>query len=151
MYERFKASGKDKLIVLALSDFDPDGLLIAHGFARSMRDDFGVSRIVAKSVCLTYGQVMERKLAQTFDLSQEKRRSPKFRDHLNKYGEHFHELEALPPDERSRLLTEAIDGVLDLDAYNRELEAEKADQAKIEALRATFAPMLREALGRGGS
>src|SRR5262249_15526779 len=72
MYERFKASGKNQLIVLALSDFDPDGLEIAQSFARSMRDDFGVTNILAKSVCLTYEQVLERNLAQTFDISEKK-------------------------------------------------------------------------------
>ena len=39
----YKASGKDKLIILVLSDFDPEGEDIPHSFARSMRDDFGVT------------------------------------------------------------------------------------------------------------
>jgi hypothetical protein len=39
---RYKASGKDKLIVIAMSDLDPDGDEITHSFARSMRDDFGI-------------------------------------------------------------------------------------------------------------
>src|SRR5262245_11676244 len=56
MYERSMASGKRQLVILALSDFDPDGLRIAHGFARPMRDDFGVKNIHAQSVCLTWRQ-----------------------------------------------------------------------------------------------
>jgi len=34
--ERFKASGKENLVVLVISDFDPDGEEIASSFARSM-------------------------------------------------------------------------------------------------------------------
>jgi hypothetical protein len=146
MYKRFKASGKDQLIILVLSDFDPDGLRIAHGFARSMRDDFGIKNIHPRSVCLTWGQVQERQLAQTFDISEDKKKTKKFREHLEEYGEHCHELEALPSAERSRLLEEAIRGVLDIDAYNAEVEAEKEDAARIEGLRRSFGPMLRNAL-----
>jgi hypothetical protein len=52
MAERFKASGKRLLIILILADFDPDGEEIAHSYAQSMRDDFGID-ILPKKVCLT--------------------------------------------------------------------------------------------------
>lgn len=145
MWERFKASGKDQLVIIALSDFDPDGVQIAHGFARSMRDDFGITNIVAKSACLTWKQVQERNLAQTFDLSDEKRKQGKFQRHLKKYGEHFHELEALSPDDRASMLRAAIHEVLDIDLYNAELEAEEEDSMRIEELRLRLGPLLREA------
>jgi hypothetical protein len=142
MYRRFKDSGKDKLIVLLLSDFDPEGEDIAHSFARSMRDDFGV-RIVAKKVCLTHEQVLERDLPQTFDI---KTLSARYKKFAAKYGDRAHELEALPVEERSELLREAIDEVMDIDAYNRELDAEAEDAARIDALRhealATLTPVL---------
>src|SRR5262249_5543179 len=62
MERRFRASGKSRLIVLILSDFDPEGEDIAHSFARSMRDDFCINEVVAMKVCLTYEQVKERNL-----------------------------------------------------------------------------------------
>src|SRR5262249_55952988 len=37
MAKRFRRSGKEQLILLVLSDFDPEGEDIAHSFARSMR------------------------------------------------------------------------------------------------------------------
>jgi hypothetical protein len=43
LVQRFRASGKEKLIPLVLSDFDPSGEEIAHSFVRSLRDDFGIS------------------------------------------------------------------------------------------------------------
>jgi hypothetical protein len=151
MAKRFKASGKGQLIVLALSDFDPDGIQIAHGFARSMRDDFGIRNILAKSVCLTWDQVRERDLAQTFDLTDKKRKQAKFQAHLARYGEHFHELEALPSAERSRLLEEAILGLLDVDAFNAEVDIERAHCVRLTRLREQLAPILREALADGES
>jgi hypothetical protein len=131
MCQRFRASGKEKLVILILSDFDPEGEDIAYSFARSMRDDFGVE-IVAQKVCLTHDQVVARDLPQTFDI---KKKSARYKKFAAKYGDRAHELEALAPAERSRLLTEAIEGVLDVDAYNREIDAEAEDAARIDVVR----------------
>jgi hypothetical protein len=143
MHERFKKSGKEKLIVLALSDFDPEGEDIAHSFARSMRDDFSIRNIVAKKVCLTYDQVLERNLPKTFDIKTGSKRYKKF---AAKYGDRAHELEALQPGERARLLDAAITEVMDVAAYNREVEAEREDAKKIAALRERIAKTLAGAL-----
>jgi hypothetical protein len=143
MYKRFRDSGKSRLIVLVMSDFDPEGEDIAHSFARSMRDDFGVASIVAKKVCLTHEQVLERDLPQTFDI---KKNSSRYKKFAKKYGDRAHELEALPPEERSRLLTEAIDSVLDIDAYNAEVKAEQEDAARIAVMRAKAVAALATAL-----
>jgi hypothetical protein len=40
--ERYRRSGKQRLILLIVSDFDPDGDEIAHSLARSIRDDFDI-------------------------------------------------------------------------------------------------------------
>jgi hypothetical protein len=42
LYERYVDSGKDKLIVIVLSDFDPEGEMIPQAGGRTLRDDFGV-------------------------------------------------------------------------------------------------------------
>ena len=60
--QRFKASGKDKLILLGVSDFDPDGDEIGHSLARSLRDDFGIANIEPIKVALTAEQVSALKL-----------------------------------------------------------------------------------------
>jgi hypothetical protein len=144
MAERFKKSGKAKLIVLVLSDFDPEGEDIAHSFARSMRDDFGVEEIHARKVCLTYEQVVKRDLPQTFGIKKKSSRYPEF---AAKYGDRAHELEALPSAERSELLEEAIKDVLDIDAFNAELDAEKEDCTRIETIRQKLRPILMKAIG----
>jgi hypothetical protein len=147
MCQRFRASGKDKLIVLVLADFDPEGEDIPHSFARSMRDDFGITNIVAKKVCLTYDQVLERDIPQTFDIKTKGSRYDKF---AAKYGDRAHELEALPVGDRAELLREAIASVLDVDAYNREVEAEKEDAAQIEAIRRKAVAAMVDVAGLAG-
>jgi hypothetical protein len=49
--------------------------------------------------------------------------------------------------ERSRLLGEAIDQVLDTAAFNVELAAEKDDAARLAGLRKAVVPALQAALG----
>jgi hypothetical protein len=144
MYRRFHKGGKDKLIVLILSDFDPEGEDIAHSFARSMRDDFGITNILAKKVCLTYDQVEERDLPRTFDIKTTSARYKKF---AAKYGDRAHELEALSVEERSGLLRDAIDEVMDIDAYNREMDAEAEDAARLEGVRQRALAALADILG----
>jgi hypothetical protein len=145
MYDRWKESGKDKLIILVLSDFDPEGEDIPHSFAMSMRDDFGIPewRIRTKKVCLTHGQVLERGLPENYDI---KRKGSRYKKFKHKYGESVYELEAFPEADLSGLLTDAIDEVLDIDAFNAELDAEAEDAEKIEALRKKVAPLLIKAL-----
>jgi hypothetical protein len=145
MADRFRQSGKHTLILLFLSDFDPEGHDIPDSFAKSMRDDFGITQIKVKKVCLTYKQVMERDFARTFDMKTKGSRYKKF---IATYPDHpyGHELEAIPTEERAGLLEDAIKEVLDLDAYNRELHAERSDAAKLAALRAAVRPALKEAM-----
>src|SRR5262249_35209760 len=88
MAKRYWDSGKDKLIVLVLSDFDPEGEDIAHSFARSMRDDFGIANIHAKKVCLTHAQVLERGLPENYDIKKNGKRWRKF---AARYGESVYE------------------------------------------------------------
>jgi hypothetical protein len=143
MVRRFKASGRSKLIVLVLSDFDPEGDDIPNAFAKSIRDDFGVKDVLAQKVCLTYEQVMERKLAQTFDMKTDGSRYKKF---VKKYPDHpwGHELESLTHAERSKLLREAILGVIDVAAFDREIDCEKDDAVKLRAAREAMGPAIAE-------
>jgi hypothetical protein len=143
MARRFRASGKSNLIVLILADFDPEGEDIANSFARSMRDDFDIKSIHAKKVCLTHEQVLERKLPKTFDI---KKTSSRYKKFAAQYGDRAHELEALPSAERSRLLREAILSVINVDAFNYELDAEKEDAANLAELRAKGIPAFLAAI-----
>lgn len=144
--QRFAKSGKKRLVLLMLTDFDPDGEEIAHSLARSMRDDFNIDDVQPVKVALTADQVEE------FDLPpmmQAKDGSVNYKKFAAKYGDDVFELEAVAPEDLQQLLTDAIDAVIDRDAFNYELDQEKADAAKLEGVRRIALDDLRGFDGEG--
>jgi hypothetical protein len=141
MQQRFQKSGKEKLILLAVGDFDPEGEDIARSFARSMRDDFGVVAIEPIKVALTASQVQELRLPPVM---QAKRTSSRFEDFVERHGHNVFELEAVPPEQLQAILRQAIDSVLDVNAFNAELDAEKRDAAHLAGLRRALRDNLDE-------
>ena len=137
---RYRRSGKARLILLVVSDFDPDGEVIAESFARSMRDDFTIAAVDAIKVALTGEQ------AERFDLPPEMRAKETSSNHdkfVAKFGTNTWEVEALPPEQLQDLLDEAIVSVLDLEAFEHEVEAEQADAHHLESVRRTIQEVLQ--------
>jgi hypothetical protein len=133
--ERFKNSGKMKLIVLILSDLDPDGDEIAQSFARSMRDDFGITDIHPIRVALTWDQVKSLNLPASPD-QKAKPKSKNYPKYVEKYGsDDVWELEALSPQQLQTFLDEAIRSVIDTDLFNEEMEREKNESDELDKYR----------------
>jgi hypothetical protein len=134
MAQRFRQSGKEKLIIVNLTDFDPEGEDIPHSFARSMRDDLGIknNRVVPIKVGLTLAQAQELQLPPQM---KAKDTSSRYAGFVEKYGDDVHELEAAPPEWMQQKLRDAIDSVLDVEAFNRELDEEKKDAARFHQIR----------------
>lgn len=141
MYERYRLSGKDKLVLLIVSDFDPDGEEIAHSFARSMRDDFGIDEVHPVKVALTGEQVRAYGLPPQMTAKESSRHHDRF---VAQHGKDVFEVEALDPDRLQQILLDAIDSVIDVDAFNAEVDAETQDAAFLDGVRAT----VHEALAR---
>jgi hypothetical protein len=139
MAERFRRSGKEQLILLVLSDFDPEGEDIGRSFAQSMRDDFGIDPIVPVKVALTAEQVEALDLPPILTAKETSSRSKGF---IERHGENVFELEALPPTTLQQYLRDAIDSVLDLGACNAEIDREKQDAADLDTARRQFHAML---------
>jgi hypothetical protein len=140
MAKRFRASGKTKLVLLLVSDFDPDGEEIAKSFARSMRDDFGVGEIHPIKVALTAEQVKRFKLPPMLQAKKTSSRHDKF---VDQHGRNVYELEALSPELLQQVVREAIESVIDRDAYTAEINAERKDAAFLEGVRRTVADSLK--------
>lgn len=134
LFKRYSKSGKRKLILLIASDFDPDGDEIAHSFARSMRDDFGIEDVHPIKVALTGDQVREYELPPVMTAKKDANGYDRF---VDQYGDTVFELEALDPDDLQSIVTDAIHAVLELDLYNSDVEAEAEDAAFLDSLRAT--------------
>ena len=96
-----------------------------------MRDDFGIP-VEGLQVMLTAEQVRRFKLPPEMTA---KKGSKQFKKFTTKHGHDVFEVEALPIKIRQKLLTAAIDSVIDRRAFNAELDAEKADAAFLTELR----------------
>jgi len=140
MFKRYRDSGKEKLVLLIVSDFDPDGEEIAHSFARSMRDDFGIKKVHAVKVALDAQQVKRYKLPNAMEAKTTSANAAKF---IAKFGANTFELEALQPKVLQQIFRDAVTKSIDVEAYNHEVAAEQEDAANIDARRA----VLIESLG----
>ena len=132
LFMRYKQSGKDKLVLLMLTDFDPDGEAIAASFARSLRDDFGIENIYPVKVALTAEDVKNNNLPSDLDAKPESSNYKKF---VARHGAKVVELDACPVKLLQSTLREKIHSVIDVDEFNNQLDLEKRDAANVEAHR----------------
>lgn len=136
LVQRFLQSGKDRLVLLIASDFDPDGEEIAESFARSIRDDFDVDECLldAHKVLLRADQISDWSLPP--NKMEAKPSSPQYQKFLKRYGKKdVYELEAVPPSLMQSAIAEAIESVIDLEAFNDELASEKSDAVTLQAMK----------------
>ena len=130
--DRYRSSGKAKLILLVVSDLDPAGDAIAEDLLKSFRRDFGIYGTEAYKAALTIDQVEDYDLEPSMEA---KETSPTYNAFVEKYGiTDAYELEALEPSDLEEILTDAIDEVIDTNAFNQELAAEEADAANLVAI-----------------
>jgi hypothetical protein len=133
VYRRYKQSGKSKLILLCLTDFDPDGDEIAESFCKSMRDDFGISNIQSFKVALT------REDVEKYDLPSDmkaKKSSVNYKKFFERYGSNRAvELDAAPVELLQEKLRGAIELVLDMDEFNAQMKIEEQDAIELKARR----------------
>lgn len=139
---RFKNSGKERLVLLLLTDFDPDGEEIAVSTARSLRDDFKIKEIHPLKVGLTVEDVQQNDLPSDIDA---KPSSAQYKKFLAKYHtDRAVELDAAPAEFLQEKLRDAIEENLDIDEYNRQLEIQNEDNRNILNCRNVVIRALRD-------
>ena len=137
---RFKKTKKDTLILLFLTDFDPDGEEIAASFCRSLQSDFGISNLIAHKVLLSSEDVRTYNLPSDLDA---KPSSPQYQKFVRKYGTKAVELDAAPVELIQNSLRKAIEGCIDLELFNQEIDASKIDYQSIETQKRELLNFLR--------
>jgi hypothetical protein len=151
MRNRFHQSGKNKLVIIIVSDFDPAGEAIAESFARSMRDDFEIEEVFPIKAALTHKQVTTMTdLPPSLEPPKPTGKSGKganthYPQWLRKYGRNqgAYELEALAPAVLQRVVRETIDSVIDHDLYNADVREHRSEVQKIAGVRKAIADMLK--------
>ena len=137
---RFNKTQKDTLILLFLTDFDPDGEEIAASFCRSLQSDFGISNLIAHKVLLSSEDVRTYNLPSDLDA---KPSSPQHQKFVRKYGTKAVELDAAPVELIQNSLRKAIEGCIDLELFNQEIDASKIDYQSIETQKRELLNFLR--------
>jgi hypothetical protein len=93
-------------------------------FAQRLRDYFHIENVDARSVALTQDRVDEYALPIGGSIDA--------KDDVNKetfraaYGEDIYEVEALEPSDLVEIVERAIEQMIDIDAYNDEIERERS-------------------------
>jgi len=136
--KRFKASGKEKLILLLLSDFDSDGISITDSVVGYMLNDFAAHGITEKTlhpVRMGLWKHQVEAMNNPPKSLEPNLRSSNYTRFVEEYGTDCWELEAIPPEQLQQIVREVIDSVIDVDAFNAEVAAERADAARLQATR----------------
>ncbi len=131
--QRFRRSGKERLLLLVLGDFDPEGVNIGESLLQSLRSDFYEYDTEAVRVGLNLEHVERFLLAD--NTGEAKKKSTRYKGFVERYGKKVYELEALTPEQLQHILSESIDSVIDTELFNTELETEKSDAAYLQAVR----------------
>jgi hypothetical protein len=136
IYERYLASGKRRLIVIVLSDYDPEGEMIPHVGGRTLLGDFGVPRddLTIIKAGVTREQI-DRYQLPSMNFAKESSSNRDWFVRRNGGDDTVWELEAMEPADMCGDLDNTIRNVIDIDLFNREVEAEKEDAAYLEAER----------------
>lgn len=133
--QRYRRSGKRNLILLAVTDFDPEGEGIVFSLGQRIRDDYDVDpkHIVVYKAALTQPQTKKLKFP---DNTNVKETSPLAKTFIEKYhSKTVYELEALQPEQLQGYVRDALDDVLDGPALQREQQRQKKDRKKLQAMR----------------
>jgi hypothetical protein len=141
MVDRFRRSGREKLVVVVVSDHDPEGEDIPGSFGVSLRDDFGIPtrQLRVVKAALTAHQV------KTMDLHEgqlSKESSSRYQRFVELHGPRAWELESLTADHLREIVEASIRSLLDLEMFEQEVERERQEQEELEDRR----QRLRQAL-----
>ena len=143
--QRFLRSGKKILVLLILSDFDPDGEMIASSIARSLRDDFNIHELSIRAikVGLTYEDVQENDFPSDVEA---KVTSPNYKAFTAQYGNRVVELDAASVEWIQAKLSAAIEAEIDIEEFLAQEALEEQDSVVIKAQRA----LMIRSLGKDG-
>jgi hypothetical protein len=147
--DRFRASGKDRFVLLIAGDLDPEGENICQTWAACMRDEHGVDDITPVKVGVNPDQVERYSLAP-LPIKESSSRAAGFK---KTHGGNVYELEAFEPAQLQTIIRDAIRDVLDLEAFAEEQRKESEDARYLMAYRSGVRELIREdgAFDMGGA
>jgi hypothetical protein len=147
LFERFQASGKECLIVVILSDFDPEGEMIPQVAGRTLLDDFGVAPDRLKIIKAGVTKEQIKKYKPEPNPVKESSKLWEWFVERNNGDKSVYELEALPPEDLLADLDSDIRKMIDVDLFNKEVAVEKEELARLESLRTDAVEAIKGLVG----
>lgn len=130
LHYRYLASGKQRLIVIVLSDYDPEGEVIPHVGGRTLRDDLQVPQ---ENLTIIKAGVTREQIAKyglrPMNFAKEASSNWDWFVQRNGGDNTVYELEALNPEDMLMDLDTVIKNVIDIDLFNREVKIEQDQDA----------------------
>jgi hypothetical protein len=127
--ERFRASGKDRCILLIAGDLDPEGENIAETWDACLRGEHGVENLTTVKVGVNPDQVVAYNLSP-LPVKESSSRASGFKAI---HGKNVYELEAFEPDQLQSIFRDAIRNVLDMELFAEEQRRESEDARHLMA------------------
>ena len=129
MSSRFKNSGKDRMSLIVVSDFDPEGMDLADDAIRTLRDIWGVDVQYCR-VGVTREQI--EALGLQADFNPAKDSSSRFNSFVERTGStETWEVEALPPNYLQDELRSAILANMDQEILDENLRQQQQDVSEL--------------------
>ena len=140
MANRFRSSGKKRMVLVVASDYDPEGFDLADDAIRSLRQHFGVE---VKYVRAAVNRDQIDELDLVTDFNPAKLKGSRLKAFIKRTGgTETWECEALPPKYLQNSIRKAFCSVLDMDVFNAAIEQEKAAADEIFEVRTSLVQAL---------
>jgi hypothetical protein len=137
MAERFHESGKKRMALLVVSDYDPEGLALAKDAIRSLRDLWKLP-VDYHRVGVTRKQIEDPRLQQNYNPA--KKKSKNYKAFLKETGsDKTWECEALDPDYLRNQLKMALEANMNIEIFKAAQAKEIEDTKEIHRLRTEIA------------
>lgn len=129
--ERYRESGKNSLVLILLTDADPDGMTIAETFKQMEHDFDMVGSVIVKRAAVIPAQIEEYGLQAAGEVKRKAKNRERF---IEEYGSNVYELEALTDSQIEQALRDMIAESIDVEAFNHEVAQELEDKKALRTL-----------------
>lgn len=138
MVNRFKKSGKNRFVIVYVSDHDPEGMDMPAAFKKYLLEDHDVDVDVVRAA-VTDEQIQKYKLPPDAEANVN---SCRYKKYVGQYGTKVWELDSMDMAVLCREVKEACLSFMDVDALNAAFEREKQDDVKLARLNAAVAAII---------
>jgi hypothetical protein len=121
--------GRD-LIALYVGDYDPSGMFMSEDDLPSRIGEYGGDHVELMRVALTSRQTLELPSFPAAD----KRKDPRYNWFCSRYGDQCWELDAMDPNDLRDCVEEAIDSLIEREAWERCKNVNRAEQESMKTV-----------------